>query len=130
MQQKGNWKPYNVKYITNNIKKVFGTDEIDFLSKASYTFLYLMDGFIAHYDINGFKCYYRDVISLAKELADERHLFDADRDETKEYFRNSYGAAYNTSKADIKRNLVRLARKYIKDKEEKRLWVATNTYYI
>lgn len=33
---------------------------IDKLNKRGYDFLYLCSGFIAHYDIEGFKDYYRD----------------------------------------------------------------------
>jgi len=34
--------------------------DINKLNKRGYNFLYLCSGFIAHYDINGFKAYYSD----------------------------------------------------------------------
>jgi hypothetical protein len=33
--------------------------DIEKLNKTGYNFLYLCSGFIAHYDINGFKAYYQ-----------------------------------------------------------------------
>lgn len=40
---------------------------IDKLNKRGYDFLYLANGFIAHYDIHGFKAYYRDH-SLVRDI--------------------------------------------------------------
>ena len=40
---------------------------IEKLNKRGYDFLYLANGFIAHYDINGFKAYYREH-SLVRDI--------------------------------------------------------------
>ena len=41
--------------------------DISKLNKRGYNFLYLANGFIAHYDINGFKAHYEDY-SLAHDI--------------------------------------------------------------
>lgn len=55
--------------------------DIEKLNKTGYNFLYLCSGFIAHYDINGFKAYYQthdlqaDIEANAK--ANQWHNFRA-----------------------------------------------------
>ena len=41
---------------------------IEKLNKTGYNFLYLASGFIAHYDINGFKAYYSEPVSLQRDI--------------------------------------------------------------
>lgn len=42
--------------------------DIEKLNKTGYNFLYLASGFIAHYDINGFKAYYSEPGSLQRDI--------------------------------------------------------------
>jgi hypothetical protein len=51
--------------IVNNVVKA--CNNIDKLNRTGYNFLYLASGFIAHYDINGFKSHYTHH-SLKKDL--------------------------------------------------------------
>jgi len=44
-------------------------EDIESLNRTGYNFLYLASGFIAHYDINGFKAYYSDH-SLEQDILD------------------------------------------------------------
>jgi hypothetical protein len=44
--------------IVKNVLKA--CKDIELLNKTGYKYLYLCSGFIAHYDINGFKAYYSD----------------------------------------------------------------------
>lgn len=46
------------KLIVANVLKA--CKDIEKLNKTGYDFLYQCNGFIAHYDINGFKAYYAD----------------------------------------------------------------------
>jgi len=46
------------RLIVNNVLKA--CEDISKLNKTGYDFLYLANGFIAHYDINGFKDHYSD----------------------------------------------------------------------
>jgi hypothetical protein len=42
--------------------------DITKLNKRGYNYLYLASGFIAHYDINGFKNYYHRPDSLSRDI--------------------------------------------------------------
>lgn len=54
-------KPIDTKTQSLIIKNVIAAcGDIEKLNKRGYEFLYLCSGFIAHYDIEGFKDYYRD----------------------------------------------------------------------
>jgi hypothetical protein len=44
--------------IVNNIVKA--CTDIEYLNTTGYKFIYLASGFIAHYNLNGFKAYYSD----------------------------------------------------------------------
>jgi hypothetical protein len=44
--------------IANNIVKA--CEDIEALNSTGYKYLYLCSGFIAHYNLNGFKAYYRE----------------------------------------------------------------------
>jgi hypothetical protein len=46
--------------------------DIEALNRRGYNFLYLASGFIAHYDINGFKAYYSSHSLEADILANAR----------------------------------------------------------
>ena len=56
--------------IVSNVLKA--TKDIEALNKTGYNFLYLASGFIAHYNIHGFKAYYSghsledDILSNAR----------------------------------------------------------------
>jgi len=124
--KQGKWKPYNVKSILGNVELVFKTGDITKLNQPAYNFIMLMSGFIAHYNLAGFQEAYHNVEDLRKQLDDNSILNDADRDETDGDFERWYGKAYNQSKAEIKRGLVALARKY-KDKLQSELRQKTIT---
>lgn len=57
--------PIQQKRIVNNI--VAACDDIEKLNKQGYDFLNLCSGFIAHYNLNGFKSYYSDA-SLEQDI--------------------------------------------------------------
>lgn len=52
--------------IVNNV--VAACRDIEKLNKTGYDFLYLASGFIAHYDINGFKAHYSEPGSLQRDI--------------------------------------------------------------
>jgi len=89
--------PYNNRAIIKNIENVYKTMDIERLTQASYTFLHLLSGFIAHYDINGFKYYYQDLRLLTKDILESDqpyYLQDA-------YFIESLGQEYCASHDNI-----------------------------
>ena len=56
--------------IVNNVEKVLRSGSCELLTKQSYDYLYLCSGFIAHYNLYGFRDYYSDTEKLAKDILD------------------------------------------------------------
>lgn len=107
------WKVYNTKAIINNLNLVFKTRDIDKLNGPTYNFLYLLSGFIAHYDINGFKCHYQDLRELIKDL-DDCYDIKYPRLECSE---DAVQIDYYKSKAETCRQIKPLVEKY-----EREIW--------
>ena len=59
--------------ITNNVARVIKTGNIDYLTKQSYNFLYLANGFIAHYNLHGFMDYYNNTNELRNDILENRY---------------------------------------------------------
>lgn len=55
-----------IKLIANNV--LAACADINKLNKTGYNFLYLASGFIAHYNIDGFKDYYEDPGMLRDDI--------------------------------------------------------------
>lgn len=55
--------------IVSSIRKVFQTGDINNLTKSAYNFLNLSSGFIAHYNLYGFRDEYANVNYLKNNLA-------------------------------------------------------------
>ena len=121
-QEKGNWKPYNVKTIASSVDNVFKNQSISVLSHSTFRFIVTHMGFIAHYDIGGFQHVYEDLRKFAKGLQTSEYgsdldynLREANRVENDEDFKEWYGEAYNKSKAQAIRKIVEIARKHESD---------------
>jgi hypothetical protein len=54
--------------IVSSLRKVFQTGDTQHLSKSAYNFLYLCSGFIAHYNLYGFRDEYQDVSYLKRMI--------------------------------------------------------------
>ena len=52
--------------VIKNFKEVIENRDIDRMSRELYDFLYLYCGFIAHYDINGFRATYRSAMDFSE----------------------------------------------------------------
>ncbi len=118
-QETGNWKPYNVRAITNNVQLVFKSLTITKLNEPAYKFITLHLGFIAHYNLQGFQDVYADLRKFALRLQtseysnnSDHNSNEANRQETDKQFAEWYGKAYQKSKAEIMRNIVNLARQH------------------
>jgi hypothetical protein len=64
--------------VIKNFKEVIENRDIDRMNKELYDFLNLYCGFIAHYDINGFKATYRSPMDFAEVFIrhfDPRHPY-------------------------------------------------------
>ena len=123
-QEKGNWKPYNVKAIVSNVKSIIEHKDITYLNNPTYKFITSHLGFIAHYDLGGFQSTYQDLREFMKALQSSEYsqdkdynLHQADRQETDKDFDEWYGQVYNKSIAEATRRIVMLCREYEKSIE-------------
>jgi len=93
--------------VIRNFKDVIETRNIDRMSKELYDFLALNCGFIAHYDINGFKATYR----APRDFAD---VFIRHFDREHRYYSGTYACHQEPykdtglTKADIKREFEKI----------------------
>jgi len=102
-----NRKPASNLSVMRNFKKIIESRDIGHMKKELYEFFHLHCGFIAHYDINGFKATY----SRPEDFAD---VFIRHFDSEHRYFDGAYpchdnpykGTGY--TKADIKLEFFRI----------------------
>ena len=114
-------KPAICLYVVKNFRKVIENRDINNMTKELYNFLNLYCGFIAHYDINGFKSVY----CTPKQFADVfiRH-FDCEH----RYFNGIYPyheepyKQTGFTKAEIKRGFCRIVQRH---KESITKWAET-----
>jgi hypothetical protein len=92
------------KRIVNNVRKVFLTKSIDALNKQAYRFITLRMGFIAHYDLYGFRATYEDLRDFALTLQTSEYSRDRDYQ-----LRGRYTANMVFSDAEVVREIVRIA---------------------
>lgn len=117
MEKNGEWKPYNVKALEQNVALVFRTGDIHRLNKPTYAFIINHMGFIAHYDLIGFQCAYGDLDEFRERLQTSEYskrldynLDWADRYEGDRDFNKWYGPAYCKSVAEGIRRVIVVAR--------------------
>lgn len=113
------------KALVRNIKKLAEERNIDFLNKSAYQFITLKMGFIAHYDLYGFREVYRDLREFFLELqtseysnSKDYNLREADRQESDSDFKKWYGEANQKNTAWTIREIIRIARNYEKEIDE------------
>jgi hypothetical protein len=94
-------KNYNAKLIAKNVGDVLASGDIERLSKTSYDFLYLMGGFIAHYNLYGFQDYYTDTEKLRSDILNSMDISDKDRYINDGFFSKGKDAEYYKSKYDV-----------------------------
>jgi len=108
-------KPYNVKAVLMNIENAFKHNSIEKLNNTGYHFLYLMSGFIAHYNLSGFQGHYAD---LRKLLANIKRAVPIEKDcavrDINDPRHNGYGLPYCQSKLEIIDGLKIITEKYEK----------------
>ena len=116
-----NRQPLNRLSVVKNFKKVIETKDIGHMKSELYEFLHLHCGFIAHYDINGFKATY----SRPEDFAD---VFIRHFDSEHRYFDGAYRCHDNPykntgyTKADVKKAFFRIVDKH---KESIDRWAET-----
>jgi hypothetical protein len=100
-------KPISTLSVVHNFRQVIETKDISLMGKELYQFLNLYCGFIAHYDISGFKAVY----SPPREFA---QVFIRHFDREHRYFNGSYSCheepyrETDYTKAEIKQEFNRI----------------------
>ena len=103
--------------LERNISLVFRTGDIGKLNEPAYKFIIGHMGFIAHYDLHGFRCVYANMDEFRQKLQTSEYSRDpdynlkwADTYEGDRDFNKWYGAAYCKSVAEGIRKVVSAAR--------------------
>ena len=105
--------------IAKNIKRVAEEKDINLLNKPAYQFIILKMGFIAHYDIFGFREVYKDLREFFSRLQTSEYSNDkdynlrwADSQENDSDFNKWYGEDNQKNTAWVIREIIRIAREY------------------
>ena len=115
-REKGNWPPYNVKAIEQNIRLVMRTGDISKLNGKTYHIIYQLMGFIAHYNLGGFRSEYEDIEEFRKRLQCSEMGNDFGENDrnairlTERWFVEQYGMAYCNSEKLAIQAIVKAAR--------------------
>ena len=115
--EKGNWPAVNVKSVLASMERVFKTRDSSKLTKVAYNRLYLLGGFIAHYDLGGFQHHYSRTSELAKDILSSYEVNNPNH-YMQESFVRDYGQAYCQSEYDLARNLKTCAAHYLPELEK------------
>lgn len=102
------WKPINTKLVVNNIKNIIKSKDIYKMTKATYNVLYLMSGFIAHYNHQGFMDHYQDVDDLISDLLRSSDLKRPDYYLEAYFQKDDHSKKYYTSKSETYRAIEEL----------------------
>ncbi len=114
--EKGNWPAINVKSVLASVERVFKTHDSSKLTGVAYNRLYLLDGFIAHYNLGCFQHHYRETSRLAKDILRSYQVNNPDH-YMQECFIRDYGQVYCQSEYDLARNLKTCAAHYLPELE-------------
>lgn len=95
--------PRQKSMIVSSFKKVFATGDIENLTNNAYKYIYLASGFIAHYNLYGFREAYRDVSLLKKDI-----LLNVRANQWDNFTSTDKNYDYYMSKADVYRSLASL----------------------
>lgn len=97
--------PRQKSLILSSFKRVFATGEIENLTNTAYKYIYLASGFIAHYNLYGFRDAYRDVSQLKENI-----LANAPSNAWRNFTPSDKDYDYYMAKADVYRDLVGLVK--------------------
>jgi len=95
--------PRQKSMILSSFKKVFATGDIENLTNTAYRYIYLASGFIAHYNLYGFRDAYRDVDLLKQNI-----LLNARANQWSNFTPADKNYDYYMSKADVYKSLASL----------------------
>lgn len=96
--------------VVNNVRKVLEACDISLLRPEAYRFIKLYMGFIAHYDLSGFKAEYADLRRFCRKLQTSEYSVDLSHNSVRSA--NRYNDEGKFDVADTIYDLVLLAREY------------------
>ena len=115
--EKGKCPVHNVSAIVSNVKLVFKSGDINKLNGTAYRFIITHMGFIAHYDLYGFRDTYQDLNQFAKALQtseySESYDYNPRRADEVGAQTDEYGPGYNKSVSDTIRGIIAIAQDYL-----------------
>jgi len=89
--------PYTERQKALIVKNILAAcEDIEMLNNTGYKFIYLCSGFIAHYDLNGFKAAYSNRRELAHDI-----IMNGRYNQYNNFQPNDKDYAYYMSKKDI-----------------------------
>ena len=94
------WK-LNAKGIKTNIAKVISKGDINLLNQDTYKFINILSGFIAHYDIDGFKDYYSNFNTFLDDLRNSFDILNPQRYNYDQFFSKSDQKEYYNQKCEV-----------------------------
>ena len=106
-----NYDSPDPKAVLRNIADVLANQDMGRLQKAAYTFLITHCGFIAHYDLNGFKAVYQEYLdAFVEEFLNAHYGWD-------QYLNNPKSFLYDVSYRgvmlhEVVRDLLALFKRY------------------
>lgn len=96
------WK-INKNGIKKSIESVIKSKDIEKLSKDTYDFTMNLGGFIAHYDINGFKWEYTNTADFVRDLQNSSDIKRPDYYINDRFFSEGEQSEYYADKSEILR---------------------------
>lgn len=106
------FKPVETDSILANLREILSIEDSTLMTKETYNFLYLMSGFIAHYNLYGFIAYYQDTAKLLRDLGNSTDIKDPKRIIRDPFFIKAYGEAYCKSIVETFIGIKRLVEDY------------------
>lgn len=98
-------KPMNARGIVSDLVKVLHAGDSSLITKRLYDCLYLMSGFIAHFNIGGFAHHYQDLRLLINDILASADAKDPERYVRDAWFTESYGMPYCQAKTNAYKGL-------------------------
>lgn len=92
-----------VKGIVNSFKRIFTNNDIEQLTVQAYRFIHIASGFIAHYNIYGFRVEYENVETLKDDI-----LFNQDINQWDNFHPGQRDYDYMMQKRDIYNQIVEI----------------------
>jgi len=97
--------PRQKSLILASFKRIFSTGDIEHLTSTAYKYIYLSSGFIAHYNLYGFRDAYQNTSLLRQDI-----LSNAQANTWSNFTPADKNYDYYMSKAEVYKELVKLAK--------------------